>query len=344
MKTIEQFMMAFAVLLNVIALMGYDECYDEWWIMPLGLALLVACGASFVASFMLQHSFLHGQGTPITGRAVWATLRSDGAVAHRFFNLLAALVALFLPNGLYLYVFHLLDLLLRSPIAMSIVKAISHNWQHLAMTAALAMLVVYCYSIIGFLFFQHFFAESEEAENECATLMQCFVTTFYKGLRQGGGIGDAMQPPVISWSFASVFRILFDISFWVLCIMILLNSFLGKIMDTFGELREADEKLQEELYARCFICGIKQEEFDRAEDRGFALHTALQHNVVNYFYFLVYLQSKEVSKLTGPEARILEQIKKQDPSFFPLQRALVLQSTDFRPGKDDGSDEEDGSE
>jgi hypothetical protein len=149
---------------------GYDECFDEWWIVPIAVALLFLCGASFVATFMLQFSFLFGQGAPITLRGAWETLRSDGTVAHRFFNLLAALVALFVDNGLYLYVFHLLDLLLRSPIAMSIIKAISHNWQHLAMTAALAMLVVYCYSIIGFLFFQSFFAESEV---KCTMRLSC---------------------------------------------------------------------------------------------------------------------------------------------------------------------------
>jgi hypothetical protein len=190
-KRIEQLQMLMAVLLNLIALMvspcvllcycfltgkhrvqGYDECFDEWWIVPIAVALLFLCGASFVATFMLQFSFLFGQGAPITLRGAWETLRSDGTVAHRFFNLLAALVALFVDNGLYLYVFHLLDLLLRSPIAYHRFPLLSELLRRVRGEVHDASFLFHAQAVIFF--------QKKDAENECATLMQCFVTTFYK--------------------------------------------------------------------------------------------------------------------------------------------------------------------
>ena len=35
----------------------------------------------------------------------------------------------------------------------------------------------------------------EEVERACDTLFMCIVTTFNKGLRNGGGIGDVLRQP-----------------------------------------------------------------------------------------------------------------------------------------------------
>jgi len=64
------------------------------------------------------------------------------------------------------------------------------------------------------------------------------------GLRNGGGIADAIQykyyDPDSNNIGEFIVRIIFDLSFFILMIILLLNLIFGMIIDAFGELR--DEK------------------------------------------------------------------------------------------------------
>ena len=106
------------------------------------------------------------------------------------------------------------------------IKSVTKNYQSLLLTGILAFILIYLFSIIGFLFFsQDFLLESnpyhllEESltgscltdgscinedqwpirrEASCDTLMMCIVTTLKEGIRNGGGIGDVLRRPSIN--------------------------------------------------------------------------------------------------------------------------------------------------
>lgn len=72
----------------------------------------------------------------------------------------------------------------------------------------------------------------------CSTLSQCFVTILSHGVRAGGGIGDILEPDDSveprGW------RTAFEMSFFLLVVVFLLNAIFGIIFDTFGHLRDGN--------------------------------------------------------------------------------------------------------
>jgi len=67
----------------------------------------------------------------------------------------------------------------------------------------------------------------------CETLMDCFLYSLDEGLRNGGGVGDDMKQPNLG-SYKHYGRIVFDLSFFILVVVILLNIIFGIIIDTFA--------------------------------------------------------------------------------------------------------------
>ena len=62
-------------------------------------------------------------------------------------------------------------------------------------------------------------------------------------------------------------------------------------IDTFAELREKKEMVDEQVTGRCFICGIERFVFDQLSHdvNGFEDHIKNHHNMWKYLFFLVYL-------------------------------------------------------
>ena len=60
--------------------------------------------------------------------------------------------------------------------------------------------------------------------------------TLVAGLRNGGGIGDVLRSPSNNESLFA-FRVLYDMLFFFIVIIIVLNLIFGVIIDTFADLR-----------------------------------------------------------------------------------------------------------
>ena len=55
----------------------------------------------------------------------------------------------------------------------------------------------------------------------------------------------------------------------------------GLIIDAFGELRDKEEMLTNEMQTKCFMCGLPKSEFDHIP-HGFDNHIAREHNMAHY--------------------------------------------------------------
>ena len=110
----------------------------------------------------------------------------------------------------------------------------------------------------------------EEVERSCDTLFMCIVTTLNKGLRNGGGIGDVLRQPSSQVSCSEAdggvprcplqeplyfFRVIYDMMFFFIVIIITLNLIFGVIIDNFADLRTEKQRNDEILRNTCFICG-----------------------------------------------------------------------------------------
>lgn len=97
-------------------------------------------------------------------------------------------------------------------------------------------------------------AEDSIKERACDTLLMCIVTTLNQGLRNGGGIGDVLRRPSLKENMF-VGRVVYDLLFFFIVIIIVLNLIFGVIIDTFADLRSEKQNKEEILKNTCFICG-----------------------------------------------------------------------------------------
>ena len=118
--------------------------------------------------------------------------------------------------GLF-FAFHLLECVYRFETLKNVLRAITFNARQLGVTMLLLCTIIYLFTIVYFVFFRHTFEYNPrtsgacEAENKvrvltgepkkacvqyvCENLLECLLYNLNSGLRQGGGIGDALSMP-----------------------------------------------------------------------------------------------------------------------------------------------------
>eukprot|EP01017_Pseudomicrothorax_dubius_P003234 TRINITY_DN10409_c0_g1_i3.p1 TRINITY_DN10409_c0_g1~~TRINITY_DN10409_c0_g1_i3.p1 ORF type:complete len:299 (+),score=84.07 TRINITY_DN10409_c0_g1_i3:34-930(+) len=123
-----------------------------------------------------------------------------------------------------------------------------------------------------------------------------------------------------------IWRVLFDNVFFFIAGIILIQVIQGIIIDTFATLREEEEKRNSDLASNCFICGIDRDTFDQnsGKNKGFDHHAANEHNLWNYIFFMSHLKSKSRTDYTGIESHVASQLRENQLSWFPINRALAL--------------------
>ncbi|XP_026317343.1 inositol 1,4,5-trisphosphate receptor [Hyposmocoma kahamanoa] len=257
----------------------------------------------------------------------------------------------------------LLDIVYREETLLNVMRSVTRNGRSILLTAVLALVLVYMFSIVGYMFFRDHFlvtvdtldddpmfdldkcsddpaskylkedgqcAKSsrfvsvggELRERSCDSLIMCIVTTLNQGLRNGGGIGDTLRAPASSEPLF-VARVVYDLLFFFVVIIIVLNLIFGVIIDTFADLRS--EKQQKELILKntCFICGLNRAAFDN-KTVSFEEHIKSEHNMWHYLYFMVLVRVKDPTEYTGPESYVHSMIKSNNLDWFPRLRALSL--------------------
>ncbi|KAH0948674.1 hypothetical protein HN011_002941 [Eciton burchellii] len=274
----------------------------------------------------------------------------------------------------FFYSVLLFDVVYREETLLNVIKSVTRNGRSIILTAVLALILVYMFSIIGFIFFRDDFlvavdeevkfssekkvessvvnateksimaeaasqnickAKPEEQMNKavvntgggfkertCDSLIMCIVTTLNQGLRNGGGIGDILRAPSSTEAFF-VGRVIYDLLFFFIVIIIVLNLIFGVIIDTFADLRS--EKQQKELILKntCFVCGLNRSAFDN-KTVSFEEHIKHEHNMWHYLYFIVLVKVKDPTEFTGPESYVYAMVKDRNLEWFPRLRAKSL--------------------
>ncbi|XP_042229627.1 inositol 1,4,5-trisphosphate receptor-like isoform X17 [Homarus americanus] len=279
----------------------------------------------------------------------------------------------------------LFDVVYREETLLNVMRSVTRNGWSIVLTAALALILVYMFSIIGYMFFredfimdvtnkdinwenvevvfkellhnltpgqtepdtceigadcsqkdvttshQDFFENVKEivskevedtTEEACSTLLMCIVTTLNHGLRSGGGIGDILRHLSNKENLFAA-RVIYDLLFFFVVIIIVLNLIFGVIIDTFADLRSEKQNSEEILKNSCFICGLTRSSFDN-KDVNFEDHIKREHNMWHYLYFYVQVNVKDPTEFTGPESYVYTLVKDKDLNWFPRMRAMSL--------------------
>uniref|UniRef100_A0A5F8HC19 Ryanodine receptor 3 n=1 Tax=Monodelphis domestica TaxID=13616 RepID=A0A5F8HC19_MONDO len=217
----------------------------------------------------------------------------------------------------FFFAAHLLDIAMGFKTLRTILSSVTHNGKQLVLTVGLLAVVVYLYTVVAFNFFRKFYNKSEdedEPDMKCDDMMTCYLFHMYVGVRAGGGIGDEIEDP--AGDPYEIYRIVFDITFFFFVIVILLAIIQGLIIDAFGELRDQQEQVREDMETKCFICGIGNDYFDTTP-HGFETHTLQEHNLANYLFFLMYLINKDETEHTGQESYVWKMYQERCWDFFP---------------------------
>ncbi|NXC02188.1 ITPR2 protein, partial [Orthonyx spaldingii] len=281
----------------------------------------------------------------------------------------------------FFYSFLLFDLVYREETLLNVIKSVTRNGRSIILTAVLALILVYLFSIIGFLFLKDdfimevdrlkirtpaagivldekyerqmcltvaffntgswlclmsdclmlwflFAGEEEEdgIERTCDTLLMCIVTVLNQGLRNGGGVGDVLRKPSKDEPLFAA-RVVYDLLFYFIVIIIVLNLIFGVIIDTFADLRSEKQKKEEILKTTCFICGLERDKFDN-KTVSFEEHIKAEHNMWHYLYFIVLVKVKDPTEYTGPESYVAQMIVEKNLDWFPRMRAMSLVSNE----------------
>lgn len=118
---------------------------------------------------------------------------------------------------------------------------------------------------------------------------------------------------------------MFDVSFFLIVIIILLNIIFGIIIDTFAQLRDAKRQVEDNINNFCFICNLQRYLLDKDTEQGFDYHCKEDHDTWSYLYYIVYLRSKDSTDYNGVESSLYAMFENGEISWFPKDTCLVLE-------------------
>ncbi|KAK7884734.1 hypothetical protein WMY93_027857 [Mugilogobius chulae] len=338
----------------------------------LGIAntLLLLGSLNLLNKVVFVVSFVGNNGTFIMG---YKAMILDVEFLYHLAYVLTSTLGLFVHELFYSIL--LFDLIYQEETLLNVIKSVTRNGRSILLTALLALILVYLFSIVGFLCLKDDFImevdplpqiaqaageqsevaqeflrscsadgmscttetsamtaaneeEEEEANSEraCDTLLMCIVTVLNHGLRNGGGVGDVLRKPSKNEPLFPA-RVVYDLLFYFIVIIIVLNLIFGVIIDTFADLRSEKQKKEEVLKTTCFICGLERDKFDN-KTVSFEEHIKMEHNIWNYLYFIVLVREKNKTDYTGPESYVAHMIKNNNLDWFPRMQAMSLVVTD----------------
>uniref|UniRef100_A0A673WBI2 Inositol 1,4,5-trisphosphate receptor n=1 Tax=Salmo trutta TaxID=8032 RepID=A0A673WBI2_SALTR len=310
----------------------------------LGPTLLLLGAANLLNKIVFLVSFVGNQGTFTRG---YKAVVMDMPFLYHVGYIIVCMLGLFVHE--FFYSFLLFDLLNREETLLNVIKSVTRNGRSIVLTAVLALILVYLFSIVGFLFLKDDFlmdvqrlpgqcnpetgdlynmmvGEDDGTERVCDTLLMCIVTVLNQGLRNGGGVGDVLRKPSKDDPLFAA-RVVYDLLFFFIVIIIVLNLIFGVIIDTFADLRSEKQRKEEILKTTCFICGLERDKFDN-KTVSFEEHIRSEHNMWHYLYFLVLVRVKDPTEYTGPESYVAQMIKEKNLDWFPRMRAMSLVSSE----------------
>ncbi|XP_077948578.1 inositol 1,4,5-trisphosphate-gated calcium channel ITPR1 isoform X1 [Gasterosteus aculeatus] len=334
--------------------------------------LLLLGGCNLCNKVIFLTSFVGNRGTFTRG---YIAMIMDVEFLYHLLYLIICSLGVFVH--VFFYSLLLFDLVYREETLLNVIKSVTRNGRSIVLTAVLALILVYLFSIVGYIFFKDDFILAvdripnktlehgasmvgeyfsgvcqkdggencsteavmdasvvvqpsavviEDKERSCDSLLMCIVTVLSHGLRSGGGVGDVLRKPSKEEPLFAA-RVIYDMLFFFMVIIIVLNLIFGVIIDTFADLRSEKQKKEEVLKTTCFICGLERDKFDN-KTVTFEEHIKVEHNMWHYLCFIVLVKVKDSTEYTGPESYVAQMIREHNLDWFPRMRAMSLVSSD----------------
>jgi hypothetical protein len=306
------------------------------WIFPLTLAPILPAFLTRLRRWVLINGVPE---TPISLIYVCAyDCLFDKLTLFRTAHLVCTLLGVFVAD--YFFIVPLFEVVVMYPTLTDVVLAVYVPVHQLGLTAVLALIVLYAFTLVAFFFFRDSFVVSDPAAdpaddyNHCETLARCYFFIVHMGLLMGGGIGEYLSllvdhPYTLERGWVSVERVLFDVAFFVTITIGLLNIVFGIMVDTFSQLREQQQRRTSTITNSCLICDITRADFSKGVNRlgAFERHISDEHNLFSYLAFIAHMKLKDETEYNGVESYVSKCVQKGNISWLPNHMALSLVST-----------------
>jgi len=243
-----------------------------------------------------------------------------------FYTILFVAAILGLTSSPFFFSIHLLDILTKSKDLMAVTLAVTTNGRSILLTAVLGWIIIYIYTVVAFSIFADDMILDNYPDEDipmCEDLLVCFLNSVNEGLR-GGDIGAIVDPSAPGDALFAL-KLVYNFSYYVIVITVILNVVFGIIIDTFAELRETNAFIKDNMENNCFICGLSRFTFE-TKANGFEHHVKKDHNMWQYMFMMIYLRDKDPTEYNGWEQHVSKCMAASDTSFFPSNKAIVLKA------------------
>merc|ERR1719183_1797607 len=137
-----------------------------------------------------------------------------------------------------------------------------------------------------------------------------------------------------------VMRMVFDVSYFVVYGIMLLNTIVALIVDSFSALRTLTEARDHVNDTQTFISCIDRKVIETVAQAagiadGWDYHETKKQNKWDYMAFIFHLREKDAQDYTGPEQAIRAAIENKDVKWLPVGRSMMLEADEEHGAKED---------
>ena len=223
-----------------------------WVIQILGIIMCVCSGLCFLVWMWLRFPierklnilrFCERRGCKISGipglsmaHITWETIFDENLVRVLLLHVICCILALTLNHGYGFYAVEIMAIVNLFGTFKYLAKSISLHWHQLLFTFFMVLIFLYIYSVFSNIYF---YGNLDVCNDGIIT---CYFALLNTGFTNGMGIGGMLSVETIDKGARYFGYVFFDLMFFITVNCISLNLVFGIIVDTFGELREQNEK------------------------------------------------------------------------------------------------------
>ena len=255
-----------------------------------------------------------------TSIMIFDTIIGRGYITTLIYMFIISLIGAILERGEIIYAFILLAILDLNQTLKGITISIKLRGPELGASFLLLIFIVYFYSNVGFFYLNDNFKadiENDIPDNYCLCLSFCFMTNFDAGIRARGGAADQMVRISFERNRNIYYnRIIYDVSYFLICIIIMIDLVFGIILGTFSDMRGNERKLDNDKINNCFICHINREIVEKRKE-DFKFHREKKHYLWNYVDYMIFLKFSDSHELNAFNSFAKHNLNLKNICFFP---------------------------
>lgn len=284
------------------------------------LLLLIINWMSFRV-FKLKNFVYHNKSISLTTRIKkYMDLLFEKEIFPLVWIFAFGVLALLSDRYKFAYSLQLFAIFSQVPTMQTVIYSVIIRYKQFISATFVIIILMLLYSSLSFFWFRDEYYNSDIQENYCESYLQCFLHLITNGVRGGAGLGFPIKSIQVKSYY---YEFIFEWIFYFSIMLIMLNVINGIIVDTFQALREQNNLKEDIRENVCYICSLNRSKFE-IKGVSFNNHVEVEHNVLNYFYYLLKVQQTDEQELNSLDYQVLNNIRTMRTDFFPIKKALSL--------------------